>query len=206
MGHMRSGVRDVVRVVVGGCLGVVLSANLATGLAYADVDKADSVQWILVPDEYVEDLARGDVSVMDRFYEKDGVTPRGNGQVTPMMAVEGNPDGCALSVGHMHLRTSSGKTTVGYKPKITCDRVVPRVTLGNEIKKHMILGWWSTEYTSSETRTSIKTWELKSVEKSCTSPTKSKWRGTSNASMLATNGRSYHARTTTPDQDLKCGT
>lgn len=132
---------------------------------------------------------------------------------------EPNPHGCQLypvgssGVGsgsmYMHTRTGSGSSKygiIGWKPITKCQSAPVEISYDNIFFRHIFIFGWFPEASGAPGKVTLQTsFEQKNIEFHCRSKKTTKWKGRTQATLEATNGKKYIAQQYTQEYKTNCG-
>lgn len=118
---------------------------------------------------------------------------------------------CTATSGNVHKRSSSGKGSVGNKPKTSCSATMAQLYITMVLYKRRspaILGSVNQGAFGGPTQSArnVKSVELKSVERACTNTKATTWHAINEHVVVDSKGCVYGIVTTAPDVSLTCGT
>lgn len=181
-------------------------------------DNADgSVNWDLV----VEKIPNAYNNQMQASEDNRQVQARPDGVVSRVAAapIEKNPHGCRLlprgtkgikgGVMTLHLRTKSGPKGVdilGWKPMTKCTTTPLSITHSNTLYRTTVGGLWYPQAHFSGVARSKKEYMQMDITYKCGSKKSEDWKATTNATIVARNGKTYYAsQSTNTLWGVKCG-
>lgn len=165
------------------------------------------------------------MSVADQAIEERGgaeVQSRGSEIVADAQVarvgtrIENNPHGCHLlprgtkgvsgGVMRMHMRSSGGYKSIGWKPYTRCVTAPAEIKHENLYYRTTVLGLWYPEASGATgIRYNAKTFDQKNVTWHCKNTKTEEWMGRTIGTVRAKNGKVYVAQQHTQADKYRCG-
>lgn len=110
---------------------------------------------------------------------------------------------CTLKPENVHLRTSTGRSNVGFKARTSCSVRVTSIHHTSDLR-HKRLLWWVKDPSKSGGNTGQKTYHQKNLSHSCSGGKRTRWGGTTLGTIIR-KGKKYYARVYPTTNALNCG-
>jgi len=109
---------------------------------------------------------------------------------------------CVLYPTRIHLRTSSNRETIGFKPETKCTVSVTSIRHDSDLR-YKYLAWWRKSGTWSGSNRGERSYTQKNMEHRCSGTRSTTWSGTTLGTVVF-QGKTYYSRVYPPTTSLPC--